>query len=69
MTVRGWSVGHAKEIRRQEGVPGTAHFAFKLNLLAQVDELLCPPHPLHIVVAVSDQLRTEQGKGRGRSQC
>lgn len=64
MTARGWSGGQAKETQRQGGVPGSAHFALKLNLLAQVDELLRPPHPLHIAVAVPDQLRTEQGKER-----
>lgn len=63
-SARGWRRGQAKETQRQGGVPGSAHFALKLNLLAQVDELLCPPHPLHIAVAVPDQLRTEQGKER-----
>lgn len=32
------------------------YFTLELNLLAQVDELLCPSHPLDIVIAVSDQL-------------
>lgn len=63
-TVRGWCGGQARETHRQGGVPGTAHFALKLNLLAQVDKLLCPPHPLHIAVAVPDQLRRDQGKER-----
>lgn len=43
------------------------HFAFKLNLLAQVDELLCPAHSLDVVIAVSDQLPGEQGEERGRA--
>lgn len=46
------------------GCKGPTHFAFELNLLAQVDELLCPPHPLDVVIAVPDQLRVEQGEER-----
>lgn len=45
------------------------HLAFKLNLLAQVDELLRPAHSLDIVIAVSDQLPGEQGEERGRALC
>lgn len=43
------------------------HFAFKLNLLAQVDELLRATHSLDVVIAVSDQLPGEQGEERGRA--
>lgn len=44
------------------GPKGLTYFALKLNLLAQVDELLCPPHSLDIVIAVSDQLSVHQGR-------
>lgn len=49
------------------GCKGLTHFALKLNLLAQVDELLRPSHPLDIVIAVPDQLRVEQGEETGRA--
>lgn len=49
------------------GCEGPTHFAFELNLLAQVDELLCPSHPLDVVIAVPDQLRVEQGEEREKS--
>ena len=50
----------AKESR--VGTQGLTYFALKLNLLAQVDELLCPPHSLDVVIAVSDQLSVHQGR-------
>lgn len=67
-------MGYAKELHGQQrdgggGSKGLTHFAFKLNLLAQVDQLLCPSHPLDVVIAVSDQLSVEQGRERGRALC
>lgn len=51
------------------GPEGRTYFALKLNLLAQVDQLLRPSHPLDVVIAVSDQLCIQQGKERGREPC
>lgn len=51
------------------GCRGPTHFALKLNLLTQVDELLCPAHSLDIVIAVSDQLKGGQGEERERALC
>lgn len=43
------------------------HFALELDLLAQIDQLLCPSHSLNIVIAVSDQLSVGQSEERGRA--
>lgn len=49
-------------------VPRLTHFALELDLLAQVDELLCATHPLDVVIAVSDELSVERVR-KGEGHC
>ena len=57
--LRGWDTV-SETVSVLEGAPwgpeGQTYFALKLNLLAQVDQLLRPSHPLDVVIAVTDQL-------------